>query len=187
MAEPRVGLVKFSLDFITKTWIGKLKAAELILTFLTAAIGDFGISRVICGRCGPRVSFLTWVAWIAFINALIDMIIHLMGLWERLYWIFRHPAIFCVLCGLAAFGFLLGSSLMASCANVWCVSDKGSAGASAFFGFICLALFAAEAYLHFKIYRGMQEESRNQDTEQGKSPDYIDPPPAYEPPSSGVV
>ena len=185
MAEqPRVGLVHFSIDFITKTWLGKLKAAEILFTFLTATIGGFGISWAWYG-CGAKVGFLTWIAWIAFINALIDMIIHLMGLWERLYWIFRHPALLCALCGLAVVGFLIGSCLTASCANHY-VSDKNAAGASAFFGFVCLALFAVETYIHFKIYRSIQEEARNQNTEQSKGADFNEAPPPYSPPS-GVV
>ena len=178
-------LVHFSLDFITKTWLGRLKAAELLFTFLTATIGDFGISLAGNG-CGPKVSFLTWIAWIAFIHALIDMIIHLMGLWERLYWFFRHPAILCALCGLAVIGFLIGSCLMASCAKDSLVSDKNAAGASAFFGFVCLVLFSIETYIHFKIYRGIQEEAGNQYTEQSKGADFTEPPPPYSPPS-GVV
>lgn len=186
MAEQqRVGLVHFSLDFITKTWLGRLKAAELLFTFLTATIGDFGIYWVRYD-CGPKVSFLTWIAWIAFIHALVDMIIHLMGLWERLYWIFRHPAILCALCGLAVIGFLIGSCLMASCAKDYHVSDKNAAGASAFFGFVCLALFSIETYIHFKIYRGIQEEAGNQNTGQSKGADFTEPPPPYSPPS-GVV
>ena len=170
-----------TLDYITKTLIGKLKCAELLFTVLAGACGSSVIPYVGC-HCGPKFSFFNFVAWTAFINALIDMIIHLLGLWDRLLWIFRHPAVYTVLCALAVVGFLIGSSLVASCASkYWCVSSKSTAGAAAFFGFVCLALFAVECFLQFKAYRSMQEEARQQSSGESKPPDYIEPPP------SGVV
>ena len=190
MAEQRGdGFIQFSLDYITKTWLGKLKVAELVLTLLAGVCGSAVVSYVDACSCASKMGFFGFVAWTAFVNALIDMIIHLVGLWERLLWIFRHPAVFLVLCLLAVVGFLIGSSLAASCAKDWCVTRKGTAGAAAFFGFVCLALFAVEAFLHFRIYRSMQDEARQQSSGETKPPDYIGPPPAYsEPnPSGGVV
>ena len=182
------GFIQFSLDYITKTWLGKLKVAELVLTLLAGACGSAVESYVWC-KCASKMGFFDFVAWTAFINALIDMIIHLVGLWERLLWIFRHPAVFLVLCLLAVVGFLIGSSLAASCAKALCVTSNSTAGAAAFFGFVCLALFAVEAFLHFRIYRSMQDEARQQSSGETKPPDYIGPPPPYsEPnPSGGVV
>ncbi|XP_078351468.1 uncharacterized protein LOC144636178 [Oculina patagonica] len=177
-AQPGDDFIKFTPEYITKTLIGKLKCAELVCTLLAGAIGSSVISYG-C-NCGSKFSFFDFVAWTAFINALIDMIIHLLGLWDRLLWIFRHPAVFTVLCALAVVGFLIGASLGASCAN-GCVSQASTAGAAAFFGFVCLALFAVEALLHFKAYRSMQDEARQQSSGESKQPDYIEPPP------SGVV
>ena len=175
------GFLQPSLDYITKTWVGKLKVAELVLTLLAGACGSSVVSYVNSCSCAPKFGFFDFVAWTAFINALIDMIIHLLGLWERLLWIFRHPAVYTVLCLLAVLGFLIGSSLAASCSKEWCVTSKSTAGAAAFFGFACLALFAFEAFLHFRTYRSMQDEARQQSSGEAKPPDYIEPPP------SGVV
>ena len=184
MAEQGDGFIKFTPEFITKTLIGKVKCAQLVFTLLAGACG-ISVSPYhysdICD-CSPKFGFFSFVAWMAFINALINMIIHLLGLWERLLWIFRHPAIHAVLCGTAVVGFLIASSLAASCASKdWCVSSKSTAGAASFFGFVCLVLFAVEAFLQFQEYRGMQQEARQQSSGETKQPEYI------EPPSSGVV
>lgn len=175
------GFIKFTPEYITNTLIGKLKCVELVCTLLAGAIGSSVISYVNTCNCASKFGFFDFVAWTAFITALIDMIIHLLGLWDRLLWIFRHPAVYAVLCALAVLGFLIGASLGASCARDGCVTQASTAGAAAFFGFVCLALFAVEALLHFKAYRSMQDEARQQSSGESKQPDYIEPPP------SGVV
>lgn len=180
MAQQGDDFIKFTPDFITKTLIGKVKCAQLVFTLLAGACGSSVISWYNC-KCGPKFGFFDFVAWTAFINALIVMIIHLLGLWERLLWIFRHPAIHATLCVLAVVGFLIGSSLAASCAKDLCVTSKSTAGAASFFGFVCLALFAVEAILQFQEYRGMQQEARHQSSGETTQPEYIEPPP------SGVV
>ena len=159
------------LDY-TKTWVGKLKVGELVFTLLAGACGSSVLSYVNTCSCAPKFSFFVTVAWTAFINVLIDVIIHLLGLWERLLWIFRHSAALTVLCVLAVIGFLIGSSLAVSCAKDVCVTQKSTAGAASFFGFVCLALFALECFLHFKEYRSMQSEAREQYSAQDKPPDY---------------
>jgi len=175
------GFIKFSLDYVTKTLIGKLKVAELVLTLLAGACGSSVESWINTCSCALKFSFFDFVAWTAFINALIDMIIHLLGLWDRLLWIFRHPVVYLVLYLLAVVGFLISSSLAASCAKDLCVKSKNTAGAAALFGFVSLAVFAVEAFLHFRNYRSMQDEARQQSSGETKPPDYI------EPPASGVV
>lgn len=190
MAEqPGARLIKLYFDFITKTPIGKLKVAELVFTLLAGACASSVESYYHC-KCSAKLGFLSFVSWTAFINILIDMIIHVIGLWERLHWIFRHPALFCVLCILAVLGFIIGSALTATCAIEWCVVNPTTTGVAAFFGFVCLGLFAGETYLQFTIYRGMNDEARQQTSGQSKAPDYIEPPMAPPPPyssSGGVV
>lgn len=186
MADQRGnGFIQFTLDYITKTWIGKLKCAELVFSLLAGACGAGVIPWSNC-NCGNKVSFSNFVAWTTFINALIDVIIHLIGLWERFIWWFRHPVLYLILCGLAVVGFLIGASLAASCVNLSCVTNPNTAGAAAFFGFVCLALFAAECFLHFQKYRSMQQEARHQSSGGGKDTDFEEPPPAYSE-SPGVV
>lgn len=181
MAEQDDGFIKFTPEFITKTLIGKIKCAQLVFTLLAGACGSSVLSYFNTCNCASKFGFFGFVAWTAFVNALIDMIVHLLGLWERLLWIFRHPALHAVLCVLAVVGFLIGSSLAASCANNLCVTSVSTAGAASFFGFVCLVLFAVEAILQFQEYRGMQQEARHQSSGETKKPDYIEPPP------SGVV
>ena len=158
------GFIQFSLDFITKTWLGRLKCVELLFTLLAGACGSSVRSWIGngygCG-CVEKLSFFDFVAWTAFVNALIDIIIHLIGLWERILWFFRHPVLYLVLCGLAVLGFLIGSSLGASCAKRICVTSPSTAGVATFFGFVCLVLFAVEFFLHFQEYRIPQSESQH--------------------------
>ena len=175
MEEQCDGVIKFSLDYITKTWLGKLKAAEIVLTLLAGAWGSAVVYDVNC-NCALKMGFFNFVSWAAFINALSDMIVHLIGLWERLQWIFRHPAELLVLCVLAVVGFLIGSSLAVWCAKDWCVTSKTTPGAVAFLGFVCMALFAVEAFLHFRIYRSMRNEAWQQSSGETKPPDNIGPP-----------
>lgn len=179
MADQRGdGFIQFTLDYITKTWLGRLKCTEVIFSLLAGACGAGVLSWPGC-NCVSKVSFSNFIAWTAFVNALIDMIIHLAGLWERLIWWFRHPALYLILCGVAVVGFLIGASLAASCATQTCVSNPGTAGAAAFFGFACLALFAAECCIHFQKYRSMQQEAQHQSSSGGKAPDFEEPPPPY--------
>lgn len=179
MADQRGdGFIQFTPDYITKTWLGRLKCTEVIFSLLAGACGAGVLSWPGC-NCVSKVSFSNFIAWTAFVNALIDMIIHLAGLWERLIWWFRHPALYLILCGLAVVGFLIGASLAASCATQTCVSNPGTAGAAAFFGFACLALFAAECCIHFQKYRSMQQEAQHQSSSGGKAPDFEEPPPPY--------
>lgn len=174
------GFIQFSLDFITKTWLGRLKCVELLFTLLAGACGSSVRSWIGngygCG-CVEKLSFFDFVAWTAFVNALIDIIIHVIGLWERILWFFRHPVLYLVLCGLAVLGFLIGSSLGASCAKRICVTSPSTAGVATFFGFVCLVLFAVEFFLHFQEYRALQREKQNQSSAVGETPDYIETPP----------
>ena len=150
--------INISLDYITETWVGKLKVAELVFTLVGAVCGSLVECHDRCG-CSRKMGFFDFVAWTAFINVLIDMMIHVLGLWDtihvlwlwdKLLWIFRHPAVYTVLCFLAVVGFLIGSSVAASATENRCSSSSAAVGAAVFFGFVCLVLFAVECFLHFK-------------------------------------
>ncbi|XP_020915148.1 CKLF-like MARVEL transmembrane domain-containing protein 4 [Exaiptasia diaphana] len=155
---------------ITFEWakqvLGMLLIAELLTTFLCGCCAS-SLSTWVGSGCAGKIGFLDFVTWTAFLNILIDMIIRILGLWERLLWIFRHPVVHLVLCGLAVAGFLIASSLVASCSKY--VYNGGAAVAAAIFGFISLILFGFEAFLHFKRYRNMESEGRRQTEEHGKA------------------
>lgn len=158
-------LIKITFDWV-KTPIGILIISELIVTFLCACCAS-SLSTWVGSGCAGKIGFLDFVAWTAFLNILINMIIRILGLWERLLWVFRHPAVHLVLCCLAVVGFLIASSLVASCQGH--VYNGGTAVAAAVFGFIAIFLFAIEAYLDFKRYRNMESEGRKQTEEDVKA------------------
>lgn len=161
---------------ITFEWVkellGKIAIAEFILTFFCGCLSS-SVSWYNGSSCGGKIGFLDFVAWTAFINILIDLIIRILGLWERLLWIFRHPLVHLVLCGLAVLGFLIGSSLVASCSSNNRVYNPGTGVAATIFGFVCLVLFAVEAYLHFMKYRNMESEGRRQTSSEDAKADVI--------------
>ena len=88
MAAQQDGFINFSLDYIIKTWVGKLKVGELVFTLLAGACGSSVISYDNSCSCAPKFGFFDFVAWTAFINALINMIIHLLGLWNDFFGFF---------------------------------------------------------------------------------------------------
>ena len=156
-------LINISFSFLTDTWLGRLKIVELVLTLICGACAA---SIVSYGACVSHFGFLDFVAWTAFINLLIDLFIRILGLWERLYWIFRHPALMLLLCGVACVGFLIGGSLAASCAKRPKVGDQlSTAGAAAAFAFFSLGAFAVDAFIHFQKYRSMEAEAKRQSSE----------------------
>ncbi|XP_031569283.1 uncharacterized protein LOC116303820 [Actinia tenebrosa] len=164
-------LIKINFEWV-KVVLGQIAIAELVLTFLCGCCSS-SVSWYISSGCGGKIGFLDFVAWTAFLNILIDLIIHTLGLWERLLWIFRHPAVHFVLCCLAVLGFLIGSSLVASCSKDNGVYNPGAGVAASIFGYICLVLFGVEAYLHFMKYRNMESEGRRQTGSEDAKADVI--------------
>lgn len=159
--------IKITFDWI-RTPLGMLLIGELVMSFLCGCC-EASLSTWYGSGCAGKIAFLGTVTWTAFLNILIDMIIKILGLWERLLWIFRHPLVHLALCGLAIFGYLLSSALVASCSSSAYVFNSGAAVAASIFGFVCLGLFACEAFLHFKRYRNMQSEGRHQTEEEVKA------------------
>ncbi|XP_032231483.2 uncharacterized protein LOC116614507 [Nematostella vectensis] len=155
-------LIKIDFEWI-KTTFGKLLIAELLLCFLCGACASSVVSWANSG-CPGRMGFLDFVAWTAFLNLLIDLILRILGLWSRIHWVFHHPMLHLILSLLAVLGFLIGSSLSASCAKASLTRNHGAAAAGAVFGFVCLILFSIEAFLHFRRYKNMEAEARQQTT-----------------------
>lgn len=155
---------------ITLEWakqiLGMILIAEFWTTFLCGCCAS-SLTTWFGSGCAGKISFLSSVAWTAFVNILITILIRVLGLWERLLWLVRHPMFRTSLCGLAVFAFLVASSLVASCTDY--VYNGGTAVAAAIFGFVSLVLFAVDGFLHFRRYRNMETEGRRQTEEQGKA------------------
>lgn len=152
-------LINISFSYLVDTWPGRLKIAELVMSLLCGAC-----AASILSTCPGHYSFLGFVAWTTLINVLIDVVLHVIGLWDRLFWVFHHPAVMLALCTVACLAFLIGASLAASCARQ--TTNYNTASASSVFGFFCLILFAIETFLHFQKYRSMESEARRQSSEE---------------------
>lgn len=141
-----------------------MKLAEIVCSMLAGAI----LPGMVYNHASVY-SFFSFVAWTAFINALIDMILHLTSLWNRLLYICRAPEVFLVLCGVASGAFALAGILVAAYARS--SSEPGAAIASACFGFFCALLFGIEAVMHFASFRdGRRENVRQEEPDEFAEP-----------------
>lgn len=136
---------------------GKLKVAELIATFLAGVI----LPGTVYGHEGV-FSFFDFVVWTSFINILIDLLLHLFSIWNHIMYVCRAPEVYVALCSIATAAFLLASALLAGFSHY--SVDATRAGVSAFFGFLCMCLFGAEAFfVHLAAYRRGKRENVRQD------------------------
>ena len=155
------GWIKWNGSYVRDEWQGRIKVAEILCSFLAGVILPYSVYYY-----PSRFSFFSFVTWTSFINAVIDLILHLTSLWERLIYICRAPEVYMVLDAIATFAFLLGSSLIAHAANL--SGHTGNSGASAFFGFLCMILFGIEGFIHFQRWRQGRSDRQNPPSEEGE-------------------
>ena len=163
------GIIKFDPSYVRDRWDGRLKLAEVIATFLAGVI----LPTTVYSYTGV-FSFFNFVTWTSFINALIDLILHLFSLWDRTVNIFplvcSAPEVFVILCGIACLAFLLASALVAGFAHYSVAATR--AGVAAFFGFLCMVLFGAEAFfVHYIAFRrGRRDNVRQEEPDEFAEP-----------------
>ena len=160
-----LGILKFDPSYVRDQWDGRIKLAEIILTLLAGAC----LPGTVYSNAGA-FSFFSFVVWTTFINACIDMVLHLSSLWGRLMYICRAPEVYLVLCSVACGAFLLSSALVAGFAHN--SVNATAAGVAAFFGFLCMVLFGAEAFfIHYVAFRhGKSENVRQEEPDEFAEP-----------------
>lgn len=142
-----------NFGYFRDTWIGRLKIVEFFSSLLTGALVPTTVFRH-----GAAFSFMSFVAWTTLINVVIDIILHLAYLWDKLTFLTDYPEILVGLCALGSFSFFLASVTELAVSSH--AEDPNLGRASAVFGLVCFAALAIECYLYFCKYRNKTTERR---------------------------
>jgi hypothetical protein len=139
------------LDFkyLYTSWVGRLKIAEFFTSLLAAALVPHTVSKHSGG-----FDFMSFVAWTTFINVVIDIILHLVRVWEKLIFIHSYPQVMVCLCFLGSVSLLVASLVELGLSQY--AEDPGLGYASAIFGLMCCLLLAFECFIHYRSYREKQ-------------------------------
>jgi len=141
-------LIKFDFNYITKTWIGRVKLAQLICCILAGCILPTTIAFYF-----TRFSFYTFVIWTCFMYIFIDILIHVTSIAKLAPDFCRTTDIMMYPLFIGALTLLLSASLVASVTDIHHGSRATRIGFSAFFGLILMALFLFEAFLQYRRAR----------------------------------
>ena len=141
------------LDFqyLTSTWVGRLKIAEFFTSLLAGALVPTTVFKH-----GAGFSFMSFVAWTTFINVVIDIILHLVRLWDRLLFVHTYPQVLVCLCFLGSVSLFVAALVEVGISQYAEVPGLGYA--SAIFALMCCVLLAVECFLHYRGYRERQQE-----------------------------
>eukprot|EP00795_Rhopilema_esculentum_P013508 gene13508-4388_t len=137
-------LIKYDPWYLKQGWAGRLKAFEIVSTFLAAVV-------LPTDETSTRYTFFRVVAWIAFSFAVIDMILHLTSLWEKVHPIFKASEALMTFAAMTAFLLLVASGLLANLAPRSQHFGRNTTALTA--GFFASAFYAIEALLHFLRFR----------------------------------
>lgn len=141
------------LDFpyLYGTLSGRFKIGEFFTSLLAGALVPYTVYKHVGG-----FSFMRFVAWMTFIPVLIDIILHLVRLWDKLVFVHTYPQALVVLCFLGAISFFVASLVEIGVSQY--AKDPGLGYASAVFGLCCAALLALECFYCYRSYREKQRE-----------------------------
>ena len=99
---------------------------------------------------------MSFVAWTTFISVIVDIILHLVRLWDKLIIVHTYPQVLVCLCFLGAVSFFVASLVELGVSQY--AQDPGLGYASAVFGLLCAAVLAVECYYHYRAYMERQQE-----------------------------
>ena len=162
------------LDFkyLYTSWVGRFKIGEFFSSLLTGALVPGTVYKH-----GSGFSFISFVAWTTFINVVIDIILHLVRVWEKLIFIHSYPQVMVCLCFLGSVSLLVASLLEIGISQY---AEHPALGyASAIFGFMCCFLLAAECFIHYRSYREKQQQRATEMTTTAEHPVGVQDPNCY--------
>lgn len=139
------------IQYLTSTWVGRLKIAQFFTSLLAGALVPPTVSKHAAG-----FSFMSCVAWSTFINVVIDIILHLVRLWDKLLFVGTYPQVLVCLCFLGSVSFFVAALVEVGISQY--AEHPGLGYASAIFGLMCCVLLAVECSLHYRRYREKQQE-----------------------------
>ena len=137
--------------FLYGTWTGRFKIAEFFTSLLAGALVPRTMYRHVGG-----FSFMSFVAWTTFIFVIVDIILHLVRLWDKLVFLHTYPQVLVCLCFLGAVSFFVASLVELGVSQY--AQHPGLGYASAVFGLMCAAILAVECYYHYRAYMERQQE-----------------------------
>lgn len=158
------------LDFkyLYLTLSGRLKIAEFITSLLAGALVPSTVYKHAAG-----FSFVSFVAWTTFINVVLDIILHLVRVWEKLLFVSRYPQVLVCLCFLGSISLFVAGIVEISISKY--AKYPGLGYASAFFALACCALLAVECFYHYRRYRDAQHQKATEMTSTADSGAVQDP------------
>jgi hypothetical protein len=159
-------------EYLYASRTGRFKIAEFFTSLLAAALVPSTVYKH-----GAGFSFMSWVAWSTFINVVLDIILHLVRVWDKLTFVRTYPQVLVCL-------YFLGSMLLCVAGAVEVgisqyAEDPGLGYASALFGFMCCVLLAIECFAFYKSYREKQQGRATEMTRAAEGPAVIQDPNFY--------
>lgn len=145
------------LDFkyLYTSWNGRFKIVEFFTSLLAGALVPVTVENYAGG-----FSFVSFVAWTTFINVVLDIILHLVRVWEKLVFVRSYPQVLVCLCFLGSVSLFVAAIVEIAISQY--AEDPGLGYASAIFALICCSVLALECFVHYQNYR---EKQRQRDTE----------------------
>ena len=139
------GMIKIDVSYFN-TWLGRVKILELLIITFAGCI----LPSVI-GVFFTRYSFYTFVVWTGFMYIVVDLLLHVTSLWQRLPDMLTSSTVLFYPVLIGALAFLLSSSLVASVSDqLYPRSRATRSGISSACGLITTVLFLIESFLHYK-------------------------------------
>ena len=137
-------------EYLYASWVGRFKIAEFFTSLLAGALVPSAYKH------GGAFTFMSWVAWTTFINVVLDIILHLVRVWEKLVFVRTYPQVLVCLCFLGSMSLGIAGVLEVFLSHY--AEDPGLGYTSALFGFMCCVVLAIECFFHYKSYREKQQE-----------------------------
>jgi uncharacterized membrane protein len=123
--------------------------------FFTSLLAGALVPRTVY-KHGGGFEFMSVVAWTTFINVFIDIILHLVRVWEKLVFVRSYPQVLVCLCFLGSMSLFVAGLLEVGISQF--AKNPGLGYASALFGFMCCVVLAIECFFHYKSYREKQQQ-----------------------------
>ena len=99
---------------------------------------------------------MSFVAWITFVFVIVDIILHLVRVSDKLVFLHTYPQVLVCLCFLVAVSFFVASLVELGVSQY--AQHPGLGYASAVFGLMCAAVLAVECYYHYRDYMERRQE-----------------------------
>ena len=159
-------------EYLYTSWVGRFKIAEFFTSLLAGALVP-----PIVYKYGGAFTFMSLVAWLTFFNVAIDIILHLVRVWEKLVFVHTYPQVLVCLCFLGSMSLGIAGLLEVGISQF--AKNPGLGYASALFGFMCCVVLAIECFFHYKSYREKQQQRATEMTRAAEGPAAIQDPNFY--------